>query len=231
MPRKLTRKTNTKNTKMYKKRKYNKMLKSPGMKTHYFTRTLIIPGAIFSTSTASSFNSLTFSLNGAYLDASVGSANSGLAGNYTLPNSSEFTNLYEKFSIRKIVIKFYPRNDSTQEIGGAVNQSPQYWTIVNDYNDASPNFSQSDLLQMPRVRNISTLIPQKHVIVPAVQTTNYNSAVSSSYSQKFKPWLDTSTASATPHYACKIFFPSTVANASQKYDTFIKYYLAFRQPK
>lgn len=192
-----------------------------------------MPGVFWNgnSSTNSVFGSMYFSLSGVQLNYSAGSPCFSQAGFKSMPSYTEFTNLYDKYSIRKVVIKWRPRANVTQGLGNSYVNS-LYYNIVKDYDDDATTFSQDDLLQRQNVKYKSVLRNSTTILVPAANQVFYNSTLTVGYGQRFKPWIDSSSPDI-PHYGIKFFAPGTASSSDVgfKMDISVTIYFAFKQVK
>lgn len=140
-----------------------------------------------------------------------------------LPNYTDFTNLYDQYLIKKIVVKMIPKisqhNLATTTIGNA--DLPQLHSVV-DYDDATTPTSVSQLVEyqshkMTRGNQIHT-----RVLVPKIELTSDGTA----NAPKSYQWLDCDSP-AVNHRGLKFWF-----NAPQStgctiyYDMLVTVYLS-----
>lgn len=106
-----------------------------------------------------------------------------------LPNYTEFTSLFDAYTIRGVKVTFFP-NQVDSEIGGAGGSVPRI-TCVKDYDDGTNLTAESDALQytgckvweMNRVKSI--------YIRPLAAQVVWNGGVASGYSQaRRNTWID-----------------------------------------
>lgn len=158
--------------------------------------------------------------------------NSGAASGYAfqqafsqLPNYTDFTNLYDQYLIKKIVVKMIPKisqhNLTSTTTGNA--DLPQVHSVV-DYDDNTTPTSVQQLCEyqsykMTRGNQIHT-----RVFVPKIEL-NADSSVSA---PKAYQWLDCD-APTLNHRGIKWWFsaPSS-ANTSVYYDMLVKVYFSCR---
>lgn len=149
---------------------------------HHYKRTVELD-AIFADPLGHSFGSLQFTLG-------------------QLPNVSEFTALYDQYRINKIKVVFVPALSGMD----ANAPSTQYYMpnlhSVVDYDDATAPTSMAQLFQYPRLKRTRGLRDHKQYFSPAVSVEVYQSGISTSYSAKWKQWLDLASTSV-PHYGVK----------------------------
>lgn len=178
-------------------------------KTHYFKRSVYAPAA------------LTIQNNGT-------SANGTITYNLQmLPNYTEYTNLYDLYSLKMVVTEFIPQANVAQV---AVMGMPMIHTAI-DYNDDSPPVALSDLLQYETYKSNRGTSVHKRVLRPKVAPEVYNSSVSSGYMTPMRStWLATSSP-AVPHFCLKYSVsPLTTGGDPQTMYIDIKhtYYFACR---
>jgi len=150
---------------------------------HHFKRTCELAPAIVANSVAAVFGSIQFTLG-------------------MLPNVSEFTALYDQYRINKIKVVLVPALTGLD--GNPQSTSyymPNFHSIL-DYDDSNAPTALSQLMEHPNYRRTRGQRDHKRYFTPAVAAEIYQSGVSTSYSQKFKQWLDLASTSV-PHYGLK----------------------------
>lgn len=119
-----------------------------------------------------------------------------------IPNVGEFTALFDMYKITFVQLRFHLNIDpSAQPAATSVYPKLYYAT---DYDDSTAPSSLDDLRQHARMK-VRVLTPNRPVIVnirPAIASTVYQTAVSSTYSPKWRQWVDCQNSS-TPHYGLK----------------------------
>lgn len=156
-----------------------------------------------------------------------------------VPNSSEFTSLYDQFKICKIVCEFFPKIKSVQAVSTATTattiQVPKM-SLVVDHDDASAPTAISDLLQYPKVRTIEMTKKFKQTLIPSIRMlADQNNGVNTTYLPRYKPWIDMSFP-ATRHYglkwACEAYTASgTPVDGIFGYEVYATYYIACKDPR
>lgn len=142
-----------------------------------------------------------------------------------LPGFTDFTNLYDQYLIKKIVVKIIPKISQHNLASTTTGNSdlPQVHSVV-DYDDATTPTSLNTLIEyqshkMTRGNQIHT-----RVIVPKVEL-NADSAVSA---PKAYQWLDCDST-AINHRGIKVWFNApNSANTSVYYDMLVKVYFSMR---
>lgn len=143
---------------------------------------------------------------------------------------------FDQYRIDRVVVTFTPTQNvsSIEEIAGPSYTEqglPMIYTCI-DYNDATAPANLGVVVGHENVKYGLFNRAHNRSIIPKCATAVYKSAVATSYSSKAYQWLDTATASNTPHYGCKyaIVQPSTNAmlNNSVMFLT-VKYYMSFRK--
>lgn len=139
-----------------------------------------------------------------------------------LPNVTDFTNLYDSYMIKKIVVKMIPKisqhNLATTTIGNA--DLPQLHSVV-DYDDATTPTSVSQLVEyqshkMTRGNQIHT-----RVLVPKVELTT-----DAANAPKAFQWIDCDSTTVN-HRGLKFWFNAPQsANMSIYYDMLVTVYFS-----
>lgn len=141
----------------------------------------------------------------------------------SLPNVTDFTNLYDMYMIKKIVVKLIPRiTEATLNSGATTSNTnlPQVHSVI-DYDDVTVPTSVNDLVQyqnhkMTRGHQIHT-----RTFVPKVEMTSNGANAPQAYR-----WLDCDAA-VVPHRGIKWWFNApNVAGTSVYYDLLVTYYFA-----
>lgn len=173
----------------------------------YFTRTLYRPG---------------------YVGLTPGNPASGQAVNFQLssvPDFTEFTNLYDQYQIKAVKVSYIPRfteagNQTAQNIGNM-------WSVI-DYDDSNVPPNLNTLLQYQNIKRTQMNKIHTRYLKPMVATEAFATGIASTYAPKRNVWLDATTA-ATEHYGIKLWFDQIVAGSSPiVFDQVIKFYLAFK---
>lgn len=136
-----------------------------------------------------------------------------------LPNYTDFTSLFDRFRILKVVTKIYLRTgpDAQNLNNGNNSWYPKfYW--YRDVDDTSINTSINSMLERNNVK-VTVFDPKKPLTVTCVPNTLvrvYESATTSSYSPEYKKWIDCDNIN-TPLFGWKWAIdniPSTVGNTA-----------------
>lgn len=132
-----------------------------------------------------------------------------------LATVTDFSNLFDQYRINKVVTKFWLRIDPSAQTAAAASYPKLYMAIDND---DTALLSQQEMRERSNTR-IKVLYPNRPVTVvftPAVLSETYRSAVSTTYSPKWKQWIDMS-ATDCPHYALK-FNIDDLTNTNYRVD-------------
>lgn len=126
-----------------------------------------------------------------------------------LINYSEFSNLYDRYRIMGVTLRFQLINNpdanteiGTTSIGNAANFFPKMW-YIRDYDDG--NTENLDAFRQRAGVRYKILKPNSELRIsvrPAVLTQQYASAISTGYTPKWKQWIDMDNPSI-PHYGVK----------------------------
>lgn len=120
-----------------------------------------------------------------------------------LPNVSEFANLFDRYMITHWQVRLYLKIDPSAQTAATASY-PRVFT-VKDYDDDTAPASLDALREHAHCKT-QVLTPYKPVIVnikPAVLAEVYRSGIYTSYSPKWKQWLDMATTGVT-YYGFKL---------------------------
>lgn len=151
----------------------------------------------------------------------------------SIPNASEFTNLFDQYRLKRIDYEIY----WSQNLSNAGTAAPiPVVHIVNDYNTVA-SFSKSDIFQHPDLKTYQC-DPQKPIkwfVYPHVRSdvlTN-GGLVSSSAMNLRAPWIDTSSASIQ-HLGTLVYIDNLGRTTNADYGTFlfkVIYHMEFKNVK
>lgn len=118
-----------------------------------------------------------------------------------LPNSAEFTSLFEMFKITRIKLRFQPSyNDSTA--GAAAASRLPIFHCSKDHDDIAFPTSVDQLYQYDSYRQFRTDRPWTIVLKPKVLPLIYGTALVNSYGVAANTWVSCDNP-ATNHYGLK----------------------------
>lgn len=162
-----------------------------------------------STSTAGVYslaqNAQSLSLGTAAVDTFTGYYQFGGACNFSLDqvlNYTEFTSLYDRYKIRKIVVKIIPECNVASTAGTSL---LPVVGVVRDYDDNTVPTSTTQLAEMQGYREYRLNRPLTFAVYPRIANTVWQGTLANGYSVMRPPWLDNSSFSV-PHYGLKFFF-------------------------
>lgn len=134
-----------------------------------------------------------------------------------LTNSSEFTNLFDQYSIVGIKYRFSMTRDPSVNSGTAAASQGifPYIKWAHDHDDSSAA-TEAQIIQYPRMREHWFSESSKHTrwfyLKPAVAQQAYG-PISNGYTAKWNAWLDCAYP-GTPHYGLKLFFGALYTNVN-----------------
>lgn len=146
----------------------------------------------------------------------------------SLPNYTEFQNLFHNYRILKIVFKVVPTftgNEMVNTYNGGPNWQMSNISTFIDYNDATlptdeNTFLQAESLKITRAHRIHT-----RVFKPAVLAAAYEGITSTAYIPKFGQWITTNGGdSSTPHYGIKMMINNNGSVAMVNFRIYTTYY-------
>jgi len=206
MPRHAKRSYRRRPRRMHRKRKFTSRVKSG---VHYFKRKMYTSFNIVD-SAAPVHNAYAFSLS-------------------SLPNYSEFVNLYESYKISRIKVQFiFSSNSQDVNTGASVFALPNIVGVI-DQNDNTALTTYNDYLQYKfcKIRRLDK--PMSFYFKPMFDVAAY-SGVFTSYAQK-TGWIDTSSPSVL-HYGLKFMldpvFYNIGANVLGRMSVYTTYYIKMK---
>lgn len=174
-----------------------------GSKVHYFKRTAFYSGFITGSTLTDVTGALQFQLN-------------------SLPNYTEFTNLFDMYRINGVKVTLMPRGNSA-EVG--TNQGLVKLFSVIDYDDNIAPAALTEVLQYESLKTTNTSRDHKRYIKPKLSRVLYQPGAVNAYGAS-NGWIDC-TNPQVPHYGMKYVLQQLPAGA-QSYDCKITFYLAFK---
>lgn len=142
-----------------------------------------------------------------------------------LPNSTEFTSLYDMYKINCVKISFIPQQTQSISIGSInnPNASARFFSAI-DYNDGSAPTSLDDLRQYQSCKMTPILRTHKRVIFkPKILDSNGFS---------ISPWMSTASPSAN-YFGLKVAVEpmESTTTTTMVYTVEAKLYMSFKQVK
>lgn len=214
--RKYAKRSYRKSRKVYIQRpKTSKYYKKPS-KVHFFKRTVVTQHVIVPTA-----GKLHFANNNAQYP--------GTAGYYSLggvPNSTEFSTLFDQYKICGIKQKFQLDRNSGN-IGEAYDSLPNIY-LVNDFDDGTPLSSENDYLQYESLKTWRMDKPKSIFFRPRITSNVYAGAITSGYSSDKSRWIDMTNVNVE-HYGCKWMLDpvnTVIDSQAAVLKVFTTYYIA-----
>lgn len=170
---------------------------------HRFVRSQYYSGAVTSSTVMDTFGGVYFRL-------------------VDVPNSSEFTTLFDQYRIDKVKIRFMPRANSS-EVG--TNQGMIKLFTAVDYDDITTPTSIAELLQYQNCKVVPSTAITTRVLKPAFASQVYQSATSTGYGAR-RGWLDCDN-NAVQHFGIKWGLQQLPAG-TQTFDLHVQYHLSFK---
>lgn len=143
-----------------------------------------------------------------------------------LPGYTDFTNLYDQYMIKKIVVKLIPKiSQNPLNVGGITSGNADLAQVhsVIDYDDASTPASVQPLVEYQSYKMTRGSQIHTRVIVPKIEL-NADSSVAA---PKAYQWLDCD-ASALNHRGIKVWFSGPSSSSTLYYDMLVKVYFSCR---
>lgn len=148
-----------------------------------------------------------------------------------IPGYTEFTNLFDQYRIRKIVMKFVPRFNSFSfaDYTSTSTEVPS-WVSAIDLDDSTPPTDADELMQYATVKYHVWNRPFTRVIYPRTATAMYSGAFTSYGSTPSKQWIDCAST-GVKYYGLKLAtttYSSANSGEAPSWDIIIDYYVQFR---
>lgn len=140
-----------------------------------------------------------------------------------LPNSSEFTNLFDEYMIAKVSVMFMP-NKLTLNTNTAIT-TPYFLTVI-DKDDAATPSSVNDLVQYPNCRFTSGNKRLVLTFKPRHTFNLYNGGVTDGYATR-QGFIDCSNA-GVPHYGVKFALEQSATASAYQYAVWVRYTIICR---
>lgn len=203
--RRYRKRTNRKRSYRRRFSKRTRYSKRTGQKIYMFKRNVSL-GVITISNISDTFGAYDFSLN-------------------DVPNSAEFTDLFDMYKINCVKITFIPQQTQSVSIGAVNNPdaSARFYSAI-DYNDSAAPSAITDIQEYQTCKVTPILRQHKRII--------YKPKIALSNIVTMTPWLATSTPSVNYHglkYAIEAMSSSTTTTMT--YSVECKYYMSFKNVK
>lgn len=146
-----------------------------------------------------------------------------------LPNVSEFSSLFDRYMITHAKVYYHLKIDPSAQTASTATFPKMY--IVKDYDDSAVPASLNALREHSKCY-YKVMTPNRPVVInikPAILDTLYRSAVSSSYSPKWRQWVDMANTDV-PHYGWKIGIDD-LTNTNYKVECEVKLWFACKDTR
>lgn len=150
-----------------------------------------------------------------------------------LPSSTEYTNMFRYYKIKKVIVKIHPVATSSdiENIQGSENTTQEYsYCPVTD--GVFPS-GRDTMMQCSGYQSKLCTKGSRISLSPTVLNSIYGSTTTTHYTQYKSPWISTAYSS-TPHWGLQILTDNR-AVAGTYYFSFhrveVQYFLALKGPK
>lgn len=143
------------------------------------------------------------------LDAIVGAAGfapylNGINYNFgMLPNSTEFSTLFDFYRINKIVVQYFLERDPGAQAAATSIIPKLYHVVDNDDNVIPSNLNELREHAKCKVTVMSPYRPVTIVWRPSTLQLTFRNAVNSTFTPRWKQWIDFANTDV-PHYGLKV---------------------------
>lgn len=197
-----------------RRRMMRRMRRRMPQPVQYFKRSVYLSGNIVTSTTSDTFTNQFFALS-------------------NVPNSSEFTSLYDQYKINAVKVSLIPRGN-TAEITAASGasavfqgQSVGVFSVI-DYDDTALLTSINEACQYQNMKMSRATRTHSRYLKPRfnLQGITNQGTGATGPTMNTRGWIDCSQINV-PHFGLKWAFQQNV-NYNLQYDVKIDYYLAFK---
>lgn len=168
-----------------------------------------------------------------FQSANVVASNSGAVSNSysfniaSLPDITDFSNLFDQYKLNAIEVTFIP-NITSNDMNpvSTYYEMPNVHSIIDRDDDAAPG-ALTNLMQYPSYRRTRGHQVHKRYWKPALAQTIYKTGATTGTAQKGPMWLDLADTTI-PHFGLKLYIDQTNASTNIKYSMYVKYFLQFK---
>lgn len=144
-----------------------------------------------------------------------------------LPNSSDFTNLFDFYRICAVKLQFIFQSNN-QDTGSNTILSIPVMHYIADYDDSIGFANENQALEKEGVKTRRIDKPFQYYLVPRVSNETYNNGITTGYSLgRKKQWID-SNSSGIAHFGLKAWVSSGVNTITGQLKIYATYYLQFK---
>jgi len=148
----------------------------------------------------------------------------------SLPNYTDFTNLYDEYRIKAVKVYFVPKqNSNTQGASAAYSEVPTLVSAI-DYDDATAPTTVAKMMEYDTTR-IHGCADKSYtrIFKPNVSLAAYSGAFTS-YAQREDQWLDSDSA-GVKHYGLKYALLNAYAGGNNVWscNVYATLYIEFRK--
>lgn len=143
-----------------------------------------------------------------------------------LPNSSDFTNLFDFYRICGVKLQFIPQANSN-DTGASDPLSIPVFHYIADYDDSIGFANENQALEKEGIKTKRLDKPFTYYIVPRVSNEIYNNGITTAYAlNKKNQWID-GNSSGVAHFGLKAWI-TTAAVYTLRMKIYATYYLQFK---
>lgn len=145
-----------------------------------------------------------------------------------LPDSSDFTNLFDQYRIMAVAVQFVPTfTGSDMNPSSSTPYLQPLYTCI-DYDDNTSPVDENYMLCKDTMKMTRGHHTHRRYFTPAISSETYKTAVTTGYSTLRKQWLDC-TDSTIPHFGLKYFIEANNITATTlRYKIYAKLYMQFK---
>lgn len=143
----------------------------------------------------------------------------------SLPGYTEYTNLFDQYRIKKVMVQCFPRQIDSVGDGGP----NSIFSWATDHTDVTAPTQESDVLQYDGHKTLQAYKPFNMVINPAPAAAYWQGLTATGYGPRNGAWIDCKSP-AVQHYGIKYAWNNN-SNPVDYIDLYTTYWVEFREPQ
>lgn len=144
-----------------------------------------------------------------------------------LPNSSDFTNLFDFYRICGVKLQFIFQSNN-QDTGSNTVLSIPVMHYIADYDDSIGFSNENQALEKEGIKTKRIDKPFTYYLVPRISNEIYNNGITTAYAlNNKKQWIDCNS-SGVAHFGLKAWVSSGVNTITGQFKIYATYYLQFK---
>lgn len=145
----------------------------------------------------------------------------------SLPGYTEFTNLFDQYRIKKVLVQAFPFMTQESDTTTTPARNIFHWCV--DHTDVTSPAAESDVLQYDNHKTLQAFKPFNMSLTPVAATTVWQGVSSNGYAPaKPASWIDCKSY-GVQHYGIKYVWNNNNSNIDYM-DFYATFWVEFREP-